>query len=377
MDYTKYRENVLSKGKKRILALDGGGIRGLFTVQLLKRLESIIRERTNDPNALLRDYFHLVGGTSTGAIIAGAIATGKTADELDTIYRDLGQSIFKSNPLRFGLFRSKFDSAPINAALDAHFDDMLIRDTTELGIGLSVVGKRMDTGSSWVVDNNPDGKYFSPEKGNNGNYSLKQVIRASTAAPVYFDPEYIPISDTQMGKFVDGGVSPHNNPALQMFMLATMKGYKYNWDKGEDNLFILSLGTGNWANKIPVHPDKFSLFHSAKNAILAVLSVMDDNQELNQCMMQWFGKATGPVRDIDRVIGNLESELLCDVPLFSYMRYDAMIDRSWLARELGITHFSDQQIERMRAMDALDTMDLLSEMGQKYAEKLIKPEHIL
>lgn len=377
MNFSTYRENVLSKGKKRILALDGGGIRGLFTVQLLKRLESIIRERTNNPNALLRDYFHLVGGTSTGAIIAGAVAIGKTADELDTIYRELGQSIFKRNRLRLGLFRSKFDSGPINQALDLHFEDMLIRDTTELGIGLGVVGKRMDTGSTWIIDNNPDGKYFSPKKGDNGNYSLKQVIRASTAAPIYFDPEYIQISDTQVGRFVDGGVSPHNNPSLQLFMLATMQGYQYNWDKGEDNLFILSLGTGSWTDHAPAHPDKFSLFHSAKNAILAVLSIMDDNQELNQCMMQWLGKATGPVNDIDRVIGNLQSELLCDAPLFSYMRYDAMLERNWLASELGITHFSDQQIKRMRALDALDTMDLLSELGQKYAGTFIKPEHIL
>ena len=376
MQYTKYRDHVLSKGKKRILALDGGGIRGLFTVQLLKRLETIIREKTHNPHARLCDYFHLVGGTSTGAIIASAIATGKTADELNDIYRELGKVIFKRSWSRFGALRSKFATQPINEALKIHFGDMTMSDITHRGIGLGIVSKRLDTDSVWIIDNNPEGKYFSPEEGDNGGYLLRQVIRASTAAPIYFNPEIIQIHKQQKGKFVDGGVSPHNNPALQLFMLATMQGYRYNWKMGEDELFILSLGTGSWSKKTQVHSNKFSFQFSASNAIESLISLMEDTTELNRSMMQWLGKSTGSLGEIDSVMGNFENETLTDKPLFSYMRYDAVLEKNWLATQLDLKDLSDKQIRRLRAMDVLDTMDMLETVGQAYAEKMILPEHI-
>ena len=91
----------------------------------------------------------------------------------------------------------------------------------------------MDTGSVWSISNNPQGTYFSPEiPGSVGNseYSLWQVVRASTAAPSYFEAEKIDVRRIPgykniKGEFVDGGVSPFNNPALQALMYATLKGY--------------------------------------------------------------------------------------------------------------------------------------------------------
>ncbi len=374
--YSKFRENVLSKGKKRILALDGGGIRGLFTVQLLKRLETIIREKTNNPHALLRDYFQLVGGTSTGAIIASAIAIGKTADELDDLYRELSKIIFKNSWFRYGIIRAKFATKPINECLEKHFENRLMKDITREGIALGIVTKRLDTGSVWVVDNNPDGQFFAEGNGDNGSYVLKQIIRASTAAPSFFSPEIIKISEGVWGKFIDGGVSPHNNPALQLLMLATMKGYHYQWDTGEDELFILSMGTGSWEQREHIKQGGFSLVPSAIGGAKSLMSLMDDTTELNQAMMQWFGKPIGPSNEIDLAMGTLENEMLTDNPLFSYTRYDAILEADWLAKELGITDYSEKQIKRMRKMDVLDTMDMLSEVGKAYAEQVMSAEHI-
>ena len=65
---------------KRILALDGGGIRGALTLGFLERLEHIIREKEGNQNLLLSDYFDLMGGTSTGAIIAAGLSIGKTVN---------------------------------------------------------------------------------------------------------------------------------------------------------------------------------------------------------------------------------------------------------------------------------------------------------
>jgi patatin-like phospholipase/acyl hydrolase len=61
---------------KRILALDGGGIRGVLTLEYLEAIEALLRQRRNDPDLLLSDYFDLIGGTSTGSIIAAGLACG-------------------------------------------------------------------------------------------------------------------------------------------------------------------------------------------------------------------------------------------------------------------------------------------------------------
>jgi patatin-like phospholipase/acyl hydrolase len=62
---------------KRILALDGGGIRGMFSLQILARIEELFRQDRNEPNLVLADVFDFIAGTSTGAIIATFLALGE------------------------------------------------------------------------------------------------------------------------------------------------------------------------------------------------------------------------------------------------------------------------------------------------------------
>ncbi|MFM7155638.1 MAG: patatin-like phospholipase family protein, partial [Bacteroidota bacterium] len=81
------------QGPKRILALDGGGIRGALTLGYLKRIESILRS-ANGPDYRLCDHFDLIGGTSTGSIIASALALGMSVDQIRDLYMDLGGKIF-------------------------------------------------------------------------------------------------------------------------------------------------------------------------------------------------------------------------------------------------------------------------------------------
>jgi hypothetical protein len=95
--------------------------------------------------------------------------------------------------------------------------------------------KRIDTGSPWPISNNPTGKYFNTRPQSvvgNGEYPLWQVVRASTAAPAFFAPESItiakmPRAKAVAGKFIDGGVSPFNNPALMAVMYSTMAGIAF------------------------------------------------------------------------------------------------------------------------------------------------------
>src|SRR5262245_41056858 len=88
-------QHLAPKGPKRILALDGGGIRGALKLGYLKRIEDILRKQhDDDPDFRLCDYFDLIGGTSTGSIIASCLAIGMKVEDITKMYFELGGKIF-------------------------------------------------------------------------------------------------------------------------------------------------------------------------------------------------------------------------------------------------------------------------------------------
>jgi uncharacterized protein len=95
-------------GPKRILALDGGGIRGAITLGFLKQLEDTVKERLG-PEARLCDYFDFIGGTSTGSIIAALLAVGKKVSEIQQLYLQLGERVFGTKKNFFGRIYATFD----------------------------------------------------------------------------------------------------------------------------------------------------------------------------------------------------------------------------------------------------------------------------
>jgi uncharacterized protein len=137
---------------KRILALDGGGVRGMLTLSYLKVIEDLLRQRHgNDPNFRLSDYFDLIAGTSTGAIIASALACGLSVEFIQEKYRALATQVFRAGFLRWGIIRPKFDTHALERALK---DESVLGANTTLGsprllTGLMIMTKRLDTGSPW------------------------------------------------------------------------------------------------------------------------------------------------------------------------------------------------------------------------------------
>src|ERR1700726_3969133 len=100
--------HLFGPGPKRILALDGGGVRGAITVAFLERIEALLSQHQGRP-IRLGDYFHLVGGTSTGSIIAGALALGFTAAQVKDIYTRLAPLAFVRRKRSIPVFQPKFD----------------------------------------------------------------------------------------------------------------------------------------------------------------------------------------------------------------------------------------------------------------------------
>jgi len=125
--------HLFGPGPKRILSLDGGGVRGVISVAFLERIEAILSEQAGEP-ARLSDCFDLIGGTSTGAIIACALALGKSTDELKDIYHRLAPRAFQRSRFRIPFLQPKFDVAGLRREIAAIVADQTL-DSTELRTG--------------------------------------------------------------------------------------------------------------------------------------------------------------------------------------------------------------------------------------------------
>ena len=114
-------DHLFGPGPKRMLALDGGGVRGILSLGYLSHIEQILQKR-NGNDFRLCDYFDLIGGTSTGAIIATALALGFRVEEIQELYRQLAKEIFKKPFWSLGLIGSKFPKDPLEPVSYTHLD---------------------------------------------------------------------------------------------------------------------------------------------------------------------------------------------------------------------------------------------------------------
>jgi hypothetical protein len=373
-------DHLFGTAPKRILALDGGGVRGALTLEYLARMETILRaEAGNDPDFRLSDYFDLIGGTSTGSIIATGLALGFSVSKLQDLYRTLAMHVFETPPYRFGVLIPKFARAPLVAALQTHFGDRIL-GSPDLRTGLMIMTKRLDTASPWPVHNNPRGRYFGERPGStalaNKHFLLWQIVRASTAAPHYFEPERLHVATDTAGRyvdgaFVDGGVSPFNNPALQLLMLATFEGYGLKWPLGTDKLLLVSVGTGDGEESLAA--EQVMRMTAAEQAVRSLAALMTDCDALVRTMLQWLGETPTGTR-IDREVGDLASDTLGGQKWLSYRRYNVPLEGGWLRRELGLD-IEDVDAANLRAMDDPANVTLLARVGAVAAERQVQPDH--
>jgi patatin-like phospholipase len=364
--------HLFGPGPKRILSLDGGGVRGAISIGFLEELEKVIEEIEGKPT-LLCDWFDLIGGTSTGAIIAGALAFGYRASEVRKFYELLGPRVFRRSFWRVqGLF-SKFDRQSLVEELHAIVGSRTL-DSEDLHTGLCVVAKRMDTGSCWVIANNSKSKFWdAPANASfvgNRHYPLNSLIRASTAAPYFFDPEFIDIvANEPPGMFIDGGLTPHNNPALQLFLYATLPQYGLEWPLGSDNLTIVSVGTGYSRPGLTL--DSLSWIRPIGMALAALQAQIGEAQQLVMTLMSWLGESPTPWL-INSELGDVtKTAPPFNKPLFRFLRYDIRLEQEWLARELGVS-LDKSTVASYGLMDAPENIPAIYDLGRRAAELQIK-----
>ena len=356
---------------RKILALDGGGIRGVITLGVLKRLEDELREaRGADERFRLCDFFDLVGGTSTGAIIAAGLARGMSVDELTSFYREFGTTAFERRKV-WMLWKSLYGGGELAKTLQKTFGPKTDLSPRNLWCILTCVTRNATTDSAWPISSNPAAKYNDPGRADcNLRIPLWKLVRASTAAPVYFPPEVISWDDNDPKKsfvFVDGGTTAYNNPAFLLFKMATEPAYQLGWPTGESNLLIVSVGTG----AAPVlggtaeDPDT-NLLEAAANTLSALMSQASVDQDVS-CRI--VGRCTyGGI--IDREIHDLipidpgvpPKPLSLDKDLgkaFIYARYNAELTDDGL-EQLKVKGINAEKIQKM---DDAGNIDDLAKIG--------------
>lgn len=356
-------DRLRSRGPKRILALDGGGVRGMVTLGFLERLESLLRERHHDPDLRLGQYFDLVGGTSVGALLGAGVALGMTTAELRSAFQASVTRAFGRR--RVKRWESMFDPKPLKEELFRIVGDRRL-DDPDLRSGLCVVAKRADTQSTWLLINHPDAKFFEA----NRHIPLRDVLYASAAAPLYFVPELVDVGNAETAAFVDGGVSMANNPALQLLLLATLKAYPFRWQRGPEHLMLVSLGTGSWRRaKSTEAVMNLRMWDWARHVPDMLIGDANTNAQL---MLQALSES--PTRwTIDSEVGDLADDLLSTEPLLWYLRYDVKLEREQL-QGMGMDELAPD-VARLRDLGNAGNAGELLKIGRVAANAQIRGEH--
>jgi predicted acylesterase/phospholipase RssA len=366
----------------RLLALDGGGIRGAISIEVLAAIEMLLREELGrGEDFVLADYFDYIGGTSTGAIIATCLSLGMPVKRIRDFYHESGRAMFDKASL-FRRLYYKFE----DEKLAERIQQEIVADTTlgsdQLRTLLLLVMRNASTNSPWPLSNNPHALYNRRDRPgkpySNLDLKLWQLVRASTAAPTFFPPEVIrvnagvgPDGQTYEGKdyvFVDGGLTVFNNPAFQLFLMATVEPYNLTWTPGKDQMLLVSVGTG-WdpGANANLTPDEMNLLYHAGSVPSALMAAAMHEQD-------FLCRVLGDCRhggELDREIGDMIGKGAAGVPKqFTYVRYNVELSREGL-NALGLDHIKPDDVQRL---DSVDHLGELRQVGQAVASE-VKREH--
>jgi uncharacterized protein len=230
--------------RRYVLSIDGGGIRGIIPAVALAKLEAT----TGRP---ARETFSFVAGTSTGAIIAAALAAGIPATRIVELYADRAREIFTGPSLLNTLRRILTGSM---------YSTRKLHDVIAEELGPEARGWRLNDSPIDVLitaKGVPDGKpwYFVRDNSRNsrctGSLGLADCVTGSAAAPTYFEPWTIEepsggrITCGPVGTVVDGGVGVAGNPVYQ----ACVEAFYYSEGYEPEETITVSMGTGRFLGK--------------------------------------------------------------------------------------------------------------------------------
>lgn len=220
----------------RILCLDGGGIRGFITARLLQRLQE------EHPGWLAK--VDLIAGTSTGGLLALALASGKSPAQMCELYSEAGATIFEDSLLDdvkdLGrLVGADYDTEPLQALLEKVFGTLRLGDLeTKVAIPAFDLDNQAEAPQvrSWKP------KIFHNFDGidSDADHAVSRVALYTSAAPTYFP---------SVDGFIDGGVFANNPSLVALAQAIDQKNHQHERAELEE-VVLLSVGTGSAPNYI-------------------------------------------------------------------------------------------------------------------------------
>ncbi|OIP69088.1 MAG: patatin [Oscillatoriales cyanobacterium CG2_30_40_61] len=251
----------------RILSLDGGGLRGIISAEVLKYVEQKLQDFTGNSDARIADYFDLIAGTSAGGILAALylcpdpenpLRPRCSAEQVDHFFRYESSQIFdpasKNSFQPLGeLFNEKYSYQKFNQIMGDFFKDLKL---SELLQPCLITSYEIERRKSHFFTQH-DAKLNIKD-----DYFIRDVLRATSAAPTFFEVAKIQAMNQDVYICIDGGVFA-NNPTLCAYAEAR---HKFNRDFNLDNRYekgptakemvVLSLGTGVVKKKYPYEEAK-------------------------------------------------------------------------------------------------------------------------
>jgi hypothetical protein len=377
---TRYAALAAAGGPYKMLSIDGGGIRSLLSIEVLARLESLLSAKLRRPNLRLCEYFDLIGGTSTGAIIAAGLARGMLVAEIREFYQSLAREMFIKRPM-IDRLKTLYEHGPLMRKLQDTFGAGTTLEPEYLKTLLLIVTKNATTDTAWPVMSNPSAKYNDLQrKDANLRIPLWQLVRASAVTQLYFPPETVTWDKHDPSKrfvFTNGGATPYNNPSFLMARMATEPAYRLAWPTGESRLLLVSVGAGAAPVLGQTSESTEDLGLVGLSAVAGVLNAAQFDQDLS---CRTVGRCSfGDL--LDREVADLvprEASGAPPIPLtidlgrsFLYVRYDASLTQQGLS-ELGMGHVDALSLQ---AIDNLEAAAELEGVGRAVAER-VNLEHL-
>jgi uncharacterized protein len=286
---------------KYLLSIDGGGIRGILPATALVKLEQTT-------GRLARETFSFAAGTSTGALIASAVAAGLPATRILDIYLKRTREIFSPGPPWNSIKRvctgSMYSTRNLYNVLAGELGPAARWTLNDSPIDLLLTAKRLADGKPWYfVRDNPRNSQCT------GRLGLVDCAAASAAAPTYFLPWTItepapPYPACQpVGELVDGGVGVTGNPVYQ----ACVEAFCYTPGYVPSHTTVVSFGTGRLISE--QHP------HSLLGWLTWVLdeTLRSPEEQQTELVARHFTDLT--FYRLDPIFGELDPAFYGDIPM--------------------------------------------------------------
>lgn len=326
----KIDKNSMEDKKFRVLSLDGGGIRGLFSATILAEIERDLKKE-NVINWQIYKNVDLIFGTSTGGILGLALSLAIPAEEIKTLYFQNASEIFgsKSNILKTA---KKFCNSFFRASHKRYNLERLVKEVyskshngnqpllKDCKVPVAVSIYNLDNGSPSVLKSSYHERFTRDP-----NLPVFKAALATSAAPTYFDPySSVPYLDSKGDEVpfeykVDGGVWA-NNPSL-IALIEAQKAFK----KELSEISLLSIGTGKSVFIEKKRKKGFGLFYWA----------LTMNKRIIELFMQ------GQSQQVENVISLLKNGIDKEEPdNFDYLRLNVTFEEEFKSIEMDETDVS-------------------------------------